>query len=376
MLTEMLGVDGYKMNGPYIEGWIVTIFLLGWSLGGLIFGILADRFGRVKVLVWTISLYCLFTGFTALCHTPIEVGAMRFLTGLGIGGEWAAGAALVAEAFPDKARAPASSLLQTAAAIGPILAALANQGLSHASWRALFLVGVAPAAIAVVARMSLSEPEKAQIKPEKSPLKSVFGDPKLRRNALVALAIGFAGIAGAGTVTFWLPNLVQAASQGLGAAALAERKSFATYTMHAGTLLGVLLFPWLCEQIGRKKAFGLFFFLSPISVALAAWISQSGNYTSLLFTAPILSFFSIGLSAGYALYFPELFPSEVRATGAGFAYNTGRILTAPVPLLTGMFIKARGGNVGAGVVAAGLVYVVGLAAIPFAPETKGVALPD
>ncbi len=376
MLTEMLGPAGYKLNGPYYEGWILTIFLLGWSLGGLIFGVLADRWGRVRTLVLTISLYCLFTGLTALCHTPVEVAGMRFLTGLGIGGEWAAGTALVAEAFPDKARAPASSLLQTAAAIGPILAALANQGLAHVSWRALFLVGVAPAAIAIVARLSLKEPPRPELKADKSPLATVFGDPKLRRNALVALALGFAGIAGAGTVTFWLPNLVQAASQGLSAAALADRKSFATYTVHIGTFLGVLLFPWLCERFGRKRSFAAFFILSPISIALAAWISQTGDFKALLIAAPILSFFSIGLSAGFALYFPELFPAKVRTTGSGFAYNTGRILTAPVPLLTGMFIKARGGNVGAGVVAAGLVYVIGLGAIPFAPETKGEPLPD
>ena len=374
MLTEMLGAEGYKAHGVLIEGRIQTVFLLGWSLGGLVFGVLADRWGRVKTLVLTISLYCCFTGLTALCHTPVEVGVVRFLTALGIGGEWAAGAALVAEAFPDKARAPAASLLQTAAALGPVLAAIANQTLVHQSWRALFLVGIAPAFIAIFARLSLKEPSVATRKVEMLPLQTVFGNAVLRRNAFVALAMGFAGIAGAGTVSFWLPNLVKAASFGLDNVLIAQRMSYATYSLHVGTLIGVLVFPALCERFGRKPSFAAFFIFSPLSIAAVAWFSKAGDFNALLISAPFLSFFSIGLTAGFALYFTELFPSEVRATGAGFAYNTGRILTAPVPWLTGIVIGSSG-NVGLGVVLAGLVYLVGLAAIPFAIETKGQALP-
>ncbi len=376
MLIEMLGAQGYRASGPQIEGYIQMVFLLGWSLGGLFFGALADRWGRVRTLALTISLYCLFTGLTALCQSPVQVGLVRFLTGLGIGGEWAAGAALVAEAFPDRARAPAASVLQTAAAVGPVLAATANQGLAHLTWRVLFLVGIAPAAVAVFVRLRLKEPDKERTRVATAPLAEVFGRPDLRRSAFVALAMGFAGIAGAGTVSFWLPNLVNAASLGMDKAAIAQRMSYATYTLHLGTLLGVFLFPALCERMGRRRAFTAFFVASPISIALAAWFSRSGDFNALLMAAPVLSFFSIGLTAGFALYFPELFPSRVRATGAGFAYNTGRILTAPVPTLTGTVIRSMGGNVGAGVVASGLVYLVGLAAIPFARETKGTTLPD
>lgn len=376
MLTEMLGAQGYKDHGPMVEGLIMTVFLLGWSLGGLIFGVLADKWGRVRTLVLTISLYCCFTGLTALCKTPVEIGVVRFLTALGVGGEWAAGAALVAEALPDSARAGAAALLQTAAAVGPVLAALANQALANASWRWLFVVGIAPAVIAIVARIAVKEPERRRSDEAKAPLQTLFGEPGLRQRAFVALALGFAGIAGAGTVSFWLPNLVNAASAGLSKGEIAVRMSQATYSLHVGTLLGVLLFPAFCEKVGRRRAFTIFFILSPISIAIAALFSQSRDFTALLASAPLLSFFSIGLSAGFALYFPELFPSSVRATGSGFAYNMGRILNAPVPYLTGWVIGLVGGNIGVGVVYAGLVYLVGLAAIPFAPETKGLALPD
>lgn len=354
------------------------IFLLGWSLGGLIFGIAADRWGRTKTLIATILLYCVFTGLTALCHSPEQVMVLRFLTGLGIGGEWAAGAALVAEAFPDRSRAPAASVLQSAAAFGPALAAVANLGLAHQGWRMLFVMGVAPAIMTVFIRFKVgheeSAPQPVKEEPEKFPLTELFQDRKLRRNAFVALAMGFAGIAGAGTVTFWLPNLVKAASVGMSASIITQRQSYATFSMHAGTLLGVILFPWLCEKLGRRPAFALFFALSPVSIWIAAQVAGMNGYASLLLAAPIMSFFSIGLSSGFGLYFPELFPKRVRATGAGFAYNMGRILTAPVPKWTGDFIKAQGGNVGAGVIAAGMVFLIGLVALPFARETRGEAL--
>lgn len=378
MLTEMLGGEaGYKLNGAALEGTIQMVFLLGWSLGGLIFGVLADRWGRTRTLIATILLYCIFTGLTALCRTPEQVMVLRFLTGLGIGGEWAAGAALVAEAFPDRSRAPAASVLQSAAAFGPALAAVANLGLAHQGWRALFLIGVLPAVMTVFIRLKVGQEEEQpvpKVEEPKFPLAEVFQSPPLRRNAIVALAMGFAGIAGAGTVTYWLPNLVKAASSGLAADAIAQRQSYATFAMHGGTLLGVILFPWLCERIGRRLAFGLFFALSPLSIWMAAQVAGGNSYGSLLLAAPLMSFFSIGLSSGFGLYFPELFPKRVRATGAGFAYNVGRILTAPVPKWTGDFIKSQGGNVVAGVMAAGMVFLIGLAALPFARETRGEAL--
>lgn len=379
MLTEMLGRHAYKVNGPAVEGNIQMVFLIGWSLGGLLFGIAADKFGRTRTLIITILLYCLFTSLTGLCQTPEQVMLLRLLTGLGIGGEWAAGASLVAEVFPDRSRAPAASVLQTAAALGPALAAVANLGLAGQSWRLLFFVGGMPALMTIAIRFKVAHDEPLQtnavpLESEPFPLAELFRVPVLRRNALVALEMGFAGIAGAGTVTFWLPNLVKAASAGLDAAQMAQRQSYATFAMHGGTLLGVLVFPWLCERLGRRPSFALFFLFSPISIWVAAQVASDHSFRSLLIAAPIMSFFSIGLSSGFGLYFPELFPRRVRATGAGFAYNTGRILTAPVPKLTGDFIKSQGGNVGAGVAAAGIVFLIGLAALPFARETRGEAL--
>ena len=374
MLTEMLGKAGYAQRGPQVEGFIQMIFLLGWSFGGLVFGIVADRLGRTRALIWTILIYCAFTGLTVFCRTPGEVAVIRFLTALGIGGEWAAGAALVAEVFPDRSRAPAAAVLQSSAALGPALAALANLGLAEHGWRALFLVGLAPAIITVGLRFAVNDSPAAapqwDAEQNNDPITALFSNPTTARYAIVALMMGFAGIAGAGAVTFWLPNLV--ASTCLGHPELVTaRTSYATLAMHVGTLAGVCLFPWICERLGRKPSFALFFVASPLSIYLATHVASAGSFGSLLIAAPIMSFFSIGVSAGFGLYFPELFPSDIRATGCGFAYNVGRILTAPVPKWTGDFIKARGGDVGSGVMAAAMVYLIGLLALPFAPETRG-----
>lgn len=376
MFTELLGKERYALDGTVVEGRVLSIFLLGWSLGGLVFGLVADRWGRTRTLVVTILIYCVLTGLTGLCHTVEQVALMRFLTALGIGGEWAAGAALVAETFPDRARAPAASVLQSAAAIGPALAALAALGLAHSGWRPLFFVGVAPAALVVLVRLGLRdvEPPRVQRGPAWTPLRELFGVRRLRRHAFVALVLGVVGIAGATTVTYWVPNLVMAASVGFSPAAIQQRTSYATLILHVGTLLGVMLFPALCERFGRRRSFAAFFVFAPLSIYAVAGLS-AGRFAGILALSPLMAFFAIGLSAGFALYFPELFPTRVRATGAGFAYNTGRILAAPVPPLTGEMIKRLGGNVGAGVAIAGAVYLVGLLALPFAPETRGQPLP-
>jgi hypothetical protein len=279
--------------------------------------------------------------------------------------------------FPDKARAPAASILQSAAAIGPVLAALGNQALKNDSWRWLFVLGAVPALITVVIRLYVPEPERsvrAEKRKDAGSLKSIFTDPLLRRYAIVAMVIGIVGIAGSNNLSFWMPNLVKAASAGIAAAAVKERTSLVTYTMHIGTLLGVFFFPWLCQRIGRRTSFAIFFAASPLALALITY--GTVGYQQLLLLAPVTSFFVIGLTSGYALYFPELFPAHLRATGAGLAYNTGRIATAPMPIWTADLMAAMGGSVSAGVLIAGAAYVIGLAALPFAPETRGKALPE
>lgn len=382
MLTDLMGAEAYKLRGPAVEGEIQTLFIIGWAIGGLLFGILADRWGRARTLVVTILIYCLLTGLTALCQTVEQVMAIRFFTAIGIGGEWAAGAALIAEVVPNRARAGAAAILQTAAAVGPILAALANWGLAAESWRWMFVVGVLPAALVVAIRYGVKEPERwkevAAGHARASfwePVRALFAVALWRKHVIIAMIIGLVGIAGAGNISFWMPNLVAQANAGASAELIAQRTSFVTFAQHGGTILGVLLFPMLCDRMGRRNALGLFFVLS-MGALLVALYGGTSTYESLLWKAPLLNFFMIGLTAGFGLYFPELFPTRLRATGVSFAYNVARIGQAPLPWATGLLIGWAGGNSAFGVLVAGAIYVLGLIALPFAPETKGKPLPE
>ncbi|MFI5386523.1 MAG: MFS transporter, partial [Fimbriimonadales bacterium] len=402
MLTEMLGQD-YAKIGAKVDGLLLSVFLIGWAVGGLVFGVLADRWGRTRVLLITILLYCLFTGLTALCQNPWQVGIARFLTALGIGGEWAAGAALVAEALPDRARAGAASFIQSAAAFGPVLAALANLALKGQHWQWLFLTGIAPAILCLLIRMQVREPERSlrardgghasappipvamsiagakvvEAPRELSPLRELFASPECRRNVLVAVVIGVVGIAGAGTATYWAPNLVKAVSAGMPKEILDSRTSYLTMLSHVGTLLGVFIVPWLCTVFGRKRTIFAFFLAAPVALLIGL---SSPTYTNLLIFMPMVNFFAIGVSAAFVLYFPELFPTRMRATGAGLAYNVGRLFYVPIPLITGALVDHFGGPLHGGVATAviltGSLYLLGILAIPFAPETKGKPLPD
>ncbi len=395
MLKEFLGED--KATIAIADGRLFTVFLVGWAVGGLVFGILADRWGRTRTMVVTILIYALFTGLTALCHTLEQVAVVRFITALGIGGEWAAGAALIAEVFPNKARAAGAALLQTAAAFGPVFAALVNFAVPPQHWRWLFLVGIAPALVTVLIRYWVKEPQRDGERPrepreaersehvilshvegasertsaKRGDVKELFGNPLWRRHAIIALVLGVVVIAGAGNISNWLPNLVEQASKGLVADVVQDRKSVVTMVLHIGTLIGVLLMPFVCEKIGRKRALALFMLLSPISVWFAT--QASGTWGGLLIAAPFMSLFTIGISAGLVLYFPELFPSRLRATGSGIAYNVSRFIAAGVPLLTLMWM-GKDPSVAKGVATTAIVLGLGVLVLPFATETKGKGL--
>lgn len=370
MMAELVGKGP---DAPGIEGLIQTIFLVGWAIGGLVFGVLADKWGRSRVMILTIVMYCAFTGLTGLCQTWEQVAVVRFLTALGIGGEWAAGAALVAESFPDTRRPLAAAFLQTAAAVGPVLAATAALALKDESWRVLFLVGLFPAIITVFIRRAVGEGEVPRSRKVSNPIRQLFAHPDIAKRALVAMVIGTVGIAGAGNAAYWMPNLVKAASEGLEQGVIQARTSYVTYAQHAGTLLGVFLFPYLARRLGRRPALALGFVGAPALTWFA--LRNEPTYEQLLWIAPGISMLSIGLTAIFGLYFPELFPSEVRATGSGFAYNVARIAQSPLPWVTGLIIGAEKSSPAHGVMMAALVYVVGLLVLPLAPETKDRPLP-
>jgi MFS family permease len=363
-------------------GVILSIFLVGWAIGGVIFGLVADFFGRTKTLVMTILIYAVFTGLAALSQDWWHLAIYRFLTALGIGGEWAAGAAIVAEVWPEEKRARAAGILQSAWAAGFFLAAAVNLLLSGHGWRVLFLVGVIPAIVALLVRLWVKEPERwvqAKISELHDPrrhlkLQALFQGPLLRPT-VVGSVLAFVAVFGIWGATNWTPTLIGALPDmaGLGKARVSEYVSYAVMVLNVGSLAGYLSFGPLADRFGRRPVFALMCLGS--FVLLPMTFLTPHTYWHVLLLLPLLGFFNNGIFSGFPIYLPELYPTRLRATGAGFCFNAGRVLASAGPFLTGLLVTTFG-TFGRAASAIAVIYLVGLAVLPFAPETRGQPLPD
>ncbi len=363
-------------------GIIFAVFLVGWAAGGMLFGVLADRIGRTRTLVFTILIYAVFTGLAALSTTWWQLALYRFITALGIGGEWAAGAALVAEVWPEDRRAKAAGILQSAWAAGFLFAAVVNLALGRHGWRPMFLVGVAPAVVALFVRLWVREPERwlqssarerqAGV-PRTTRLAELFR-PEYRRATLVGSGLAFVAVAGLWGATNWTPTLVRAlpALRGLEAGRMTSYISYATMTLNVGALAGYLAFGPLADRWGRRPVFALM--CAGSLVMLPITFLAPRTFGGVLLLLPLLGFFNNGIFSGFPIYLPELYPTRIRATGTGFCFNAGRLLAAGGPFLTGTLVAGLG-NFGRAASAVGSIYLLGLVILVFAPETKGRPLP-
>ena len=381
-----VGPAGGTANSETI-GWyggiIFSIFLIGWAIGGVLFGVMADYFGRTKTLIVTILIYAVFTGLAALSETWWHLALYRFLTALGVGGEWAAGAAIVAEVWPEEKRARAAGILQSAWAVGFFLAAAFNLLLSGYGWRVLFVVGVVPALVALLVRFWVKEPER-WVKAHEQEVRSgeirriklleLFrGD--LLRPTLVGFGLAFVAVFGLWGATNWTATLVRRLPdmKELGVAAIATNVSYAIMSLTAGALVGYLSFGPLADRFGRRPVFALMCVGSLVMLPVVFLFPRP--YEQVLLLLPLLGFFNNGIFSGFPIYLPELYPTRIRATGAGFCFNAGRVLASVGPFLTG-FLEQSLGSLGRAASAIALIYLVGLAILPFAPETRGKPLPE
>ena len=385
-LHDLLRAPGSGPVAAEVIGWyggiIFSIFLIGWAIGGVLFGILADYFGRTRALVFTILIYAVFTGMAALSQTWWELALFRFLTALGIGGEWAAGAALVAEVWPEDKRTKAAGLLQSAWAAGFILAAILTLILRNGGWRPIFVVGIAPALVALLVRFWVREPErwvKARAEERQagvarpSKLAELFA-PGLLRATLAGSGLAFVAVFGLWGATNWTPTLIRALPelQAMNASELTSRVSYATMLLNVGALAGYLSFGPLADRVGRRRVFALMCVGS--LVMLPVTFLTPRTYAQVLLLLPLLGFFNNGIFSGFPIYLPELYPTRIRATGAGFCFNIGRVLASIGPFVTGYLVMALG-SFGLAASAVAVIYIVGLLILPFAPETKGQPLP-
>lgn len=415
-VIELLKVDPATKDGASQvaewAGYSTSIFLIGWGAGGIAFGILGDRWGRVKTMLLTILMYSVFTGLSALSTSVYDFAFYRFLTGLGVGGEFAVGVALVAEVMPGHVRPYMLGLLQAFSAIGNVTAALLYMwvGYLHKTgsfqglyilgygpitpWRGLFIVGMLPALIALLVRRRLKEPERwreataGDAARRAGSYAELFGNPRWRRNALLGLMLAFAGVVGLWGIAFFVIDLQKIVfdrmyeEQGLfGSEKAGTAMIWAGITsimINVGAFIGMTGFSTITAWIGRRPTFAIAFVAAAVSTIVVFLFLD--NHTDLFWMLPIMGLCQLSLFGGYAIYFPELFPTHLRSTGTSFCYNVGRFVAAAGPTALGLLTSQVFAGYAEPMRYAGVtmcaVYLVGLAALPFLPETKGQPLPE
>jgi MFS family permease len=507
LLAPAPGISPAQADIDFYGGISTSIFLIGWATGGLAFGIMGDRVGRAKTMLLTILLYSLFTGLSALSWDPWSFAIFRFLTGLGVGGEFAVGVALVAEVMPVRARPFALGLLQALSAVGNITAAiislvlsdLEERGTVGSAWRIMFVIGAVPALLAILIRRRLKEPERWQaasgdeLKKKLGSYGELFNDPRWRKNAIVGLVMAASGVIGLWGIGFFSidlnrsvfrktfeadlrksgeaeqdrdflrliaskPQLLKDAKKspqpnqllGLVAGnkdaeaiyseltklvktedeltpekivaaispteedrkrrldylspteAASTASTFEDHTtritkrakklngklgfwaaitsvmLNIGAFFGIYAFTYVTHYIGRRPAFAVAFILALLSTVMV--FGYLTEFSQIFWMIPIMGFCQLALFGGYAIYFPELFPTHLRSTGTSFCYNVGRFVAATGPVALGYLSSTVFSGYKEPMRMAGVtmsaIFLLGLFALPFAPETKGKPLPE
>lgn len=391
-LTELLGPGVAPTTVKQYGGYATMAMMVGWATGGIIFGMMSDKLGRVKTMVATLLVYSGFTGLSGLAQSWVDFIGYRFLVGLGVGGMFGAATTLVAESVPGHFRAVALGSLQALSATGNMLGSLISYVIlpgqpnflaQFAGWRVLFFVGILPALLAVPMLLVLKEPEPwKRAKAEAAQglahkkvgsLSDLFGHRRWRRHAIVGLMLGLSGMAGLWGIAFFSPELMSEALQGQPQATVDRVRAVGTVLQDAGAFVGMMTFTFMASFLARRLAFLASFLicLGTVSFVFYSLHSAWDAYWML----PMMGFATLSVFAGYSIYFPELFPTRLRGTGVAFCYNTVRYLAAPAPVLLGHLSEWVGSFRTAAMLMAS-IYLLGAVALIWAPETKDQPLPE
>lgn len=341
MLFSLVLVDLQRdlHMGAATSGLLMTLTLISAAIGGVFFGWLADKLGRIHALIVSMLIYSIFTACCGLAHSIVQLGIFRFLLGLGIGGEWAAGGALVAETWPDEHRGKAIGIAQASWAAGYALGAtITAVVLPHFGWRAVFFVGVLPALVTVWIRRSVKEPEIWQEKAATLPLRRMF-QGKLGRATIITASMNAASLFAWWGLFTWIPRFLSLpVAQGGRGLSIVQTSAW-TVVMQIGTALGYLSFGYLADIFGRKRIYIGFLLVAAVLVPLYA---NMHNPQLLLVLGPIVGFFGTGFFSGFTIIASEVFPTAVRGTAMGVVYNIGRFLSAGAPYLIGYITEISG----------------------------------
>ncbi|GAA3169837.1 MULTISPECIES: MFS transporter [Streptomyces] len=351
-------------------GSLTTLTLIGCVAGGLLFGMLSDRLGRIRVLSWSIVLFAVFTGATALAQDFPQLAAFRFLAGMGIGGEFGIGMALAAEAFPSRKRARGTSYVGLGWQAGVLAAALVSAPVINAwGWRALFALGVVPALAAFCFRRTMREPAAFtaaadRARPATAPLRSLVGTPAARRATLGVLVLTSVQNFGYYGLMTWLPSYL---SQQFGYS-LTKSGAWTAVTV-LGMACGILAFGHLADRIGRRPTFWLFQAGAVVTVLAYATLTTP---VALLIGGAVMGAFVNGMTGGYGALIAELYPTHARATAQNVLFNLGRGVGGFAPLVVALVAGSFGFQKAIGLLA--VLYVLDMAAMFLIPERKGAAL--
>ena len=401
-IRELMGAGTAVETIKSLWGWATCSMLIGWATGGIIFGMMSDKWGRVKTMMVTLMVYSCFTGLSGIAQSVEAFIAYRFLVGLGVGGMFGAATTLVAESVPSNFRSIALGSLQALSACGNIFGSLISLAIPPGSedylfgmsgWRIIFFVGVIPSILIVPIVFILREPEPwkqakklaADNKTDQSKqigsIVDLFRTPRWRRNTLVGVTLGFAGMGGLWGIGFYSPELISVALQGESQQVIDSVRGWGTALQDVGAFLGMFTFTLVATFISRRLAFlGAFILCLVITPFVFFNLNSASDAYWML---PMMGFAHLSLFGGYSIYFPEIFPTRLRGTGVGFCYNTVRYLAAGVGPLMMAFnhvLVSRGVNdVSSFRWAASMmtgIYLIGILALVWAPETKGQPLPE
>jgi MFS family permease len=353
-----------------IAGAIGSVTLLAAAGGGLMFGVIADRFGRTRALMASVFIYSVFTAACGFATTAVNLAACRILLGIGMGGEWASGAALVSESWPDEHRGKALGLMQSAWAIGYGLAAFVTMiVLPRWGWRAVFLVGVLPAFLTLWVRRNVKEPDlwlrRRDATIPRGNLGDIFAGGRLGLTIVVTLMNACTLFAWWG-FNLWLPGYLSMPPSAGGIGLSATRMSWFIIAMQAGMWLGYVTFGYASDIIGRKRAYVSYLVAAAVLVAIYTTVHVP---IVLLLLGPLVAFFATGYFSGFGAVTAEIYPTSMRATAQGFTYNMGRVASAAAPFTVGTLAQTRGFDVALSITS--VAFVAAAILWTWIPETKG-----
>jgi len=367
------------VSEQFIQHWmgiITASFLAGAAVGGLVFGWLGDRIGRVRAMTLSILVFSVFTGLKYFARGPSDLAFLRFIAALGMGGEWSLGVALVMEVWPEEKRPLMAGLIGMASNVGFVLIAVIGiffQTTVH-SWRWVMLVGSSPALLALAIVWFVPESERWRqsviTKGRAQPVKEIFG-PKLARNTLLGILIASIPLIVTWGIVLWIPLWADQMTDG----SQPRVKAYSLLAISVGAVLVAMVAPLCGKKIGRRPVY--------LGLCLGSFLTCSAlfrvfhSYSApFLAVAALAGFFTASFYGWIPQYLPELYPTRVRATGQGVCYNFGRILTAACAWKMGTLMAWFGNSYAHAGETIAYIYIIGIVAIWFLPETIGRPLPD